>query len=74
VDQLAWAFALVAAHGFGVRGPVTAVEAAAAGSVQDALHSRRGETGLMRDVISTPTVTPAQLQHLLTQSGLGPHG
>ena len=41
------ALALVTADGFGVRGPVTAVEATTAGGVQDDLHGGRGEAGLM---------------------------
>ena len=66
VDQLAGALALVAVDGLGVRGEVTAIEATAASSIQDALHGGRGEAGLMGDVTGTPTMMPSQLEHLLS--------
>ena len=59
VDQLAWAIALVAVDGRGVRRPITTIEAAAARGVEDPLHRRGGEAGLVREVIRAPAMFAA---------------
>src|SRR4051794_24926670 len=72
VDQFAWPVALVTDHRLGGAGAVTAVEAATAGRVQDALHCRGRQAGLVSDVLGTPTVTATQLQHSLGHLGSRP--
>ena len=68
VDQLTWLFPLVA-HDRLAAGPVTAVQAAAAGGVEDRLHRRRGELDVVGDAVGAPTTCPSQVQHPTTDPG-----